>query len=230
MEYSFERCIESTHARGRLVDKFSNIVDLEGLGVKHRNLAKYVKAIAKVDEANYPETMGHTFIVNAPWIFTAMFNIIKYVCRVAVSRRAVAHRARACFLAPFAPRRGWLDPVTASKVFVLGSDYKETLLQHYSPEELPKEYGGTAEGEIIRVFSEEVQCCGLALGRWSFPGPNPCAHRRSSAPWTSTRRPSTWSAGRFAAAPRSRSAARQVRSARPSTTTSRRWTTTSSSA
>ena len=39
--------------------------------------------------------------------------------------------------------RGWLDPVTAQKIQILGSNYQETLLAEIAPEQLPVEYGGT---------------------------------------------------------------------------------------
>lgn len=55
------------------------------------------------------------FIINAPFIFSAIWRVV----------------------------RGWLDPVTAQKIQILGSNYQETLLAEIAPEQLPVEYGGT---------------------------------------------------------------------------------------
>lgn len=35
------------------------------------------KAISSVDQDNYPETMGATFVVNAPWIFSMVWKIVR---------------------------------------------------------------------------------------------------------------------------------------------------------
>lgn len=41
--------------------------------------------------------------------------------------------------------KGWIDPVTRSKIHVIKGDPSKTLLAAIAPEELPKEYGGTAD-------------------------------------------------------------------------------------
>ena len=41
--------------------------------------------------------------------------------------------------------KGWIDPVTRSKIHVIKGDPAKTLLAAIAPEELPKEYGGTAD-------------------------------------------------------------------------------------
>ena len=59
--------------------------------------------------------MGKFYIINAPWAFQFVWSVIK----------------------------PWLDEVTVSKIDILGSDYKETLLKQILPENLPEEFGGT---------------------------------------------------------------------------------------
>lgn len=129
------RCVRSAEEMGmklgKYVDKFSNIVDMEGLSLKHRKLMPFLKAVARVDEVGpvvlrgcicccdtplhpslshlwrlsyvyatdsgsvcvfvcvracwvneqkyYPECLGHTFIVNAPWVFTGLWSLFKLV-------------------------------------------------------------------------------------------------------------------------------------------------------
>lgn len=38
----------------------------------------------------------------------------------------------------------WIDPVTVSKIFILGSSYKKELLKQIPIENLPVKYGGTS--------------------------------------------------------------------------------------
>jgi hypothetical protein len=38
----------------------------------------------------------------------------------------------------------WLDPNTASKITVLGYDYKDALKERIPEDQIPLEYGGTA--------------------------------------------------------------------------------------
>jgi hypothetical protein len=128
MEFSFQRAAESSARLGRNVDQFVNICDLQGLSMSHRQALKYIKSIAKLDNAYYPEALGKTYVINAPWIFPTIWNLVK----------------------------GWIDPVTREKIHVLGSDYKELLLERFNPEDLPAEYGGKCQcaGGCIREFTE----------------------------------------------------------------------------
>jgi hypothetical protein len=41
----------------------------------------------------------------------------------------------------------FLDPVVKSKIFILGSNYRSTLLEHIDADSLPAEYGGTCQCE-----------------------------------------------------------------------------------
>lgn len=59
--------------------------------------------------------MGKFYIINAPYLFSAVWAIIK----------------------------PWLDEVTVSKIEILGSGYKEALLKQIPRENLPAEFGGT---------------------------------------------------------------------------------------
>ena len=61
------------------------------------------------------ESLGKTYIINAPWIFPALWKLIK----------------------------GALDPVTVDKIHVLGTNYQEVLRERFEPQDLPAEYGGT---------------------------------------------------------------------------------------
>ncbi len=59
--------------------------------------------------------MGNLTVINAPPTFTAIWNVVKT----------------------------WLSKETAAKVDILGSDYKEVLLDLIDAENLPSSLGGT---------------------------------------------------------------------------------------
>ena len=128
-EYSFARAEEKSKELGRNIDQFVNIVDLQGLTMSHRSCLKYMRTIAALDQQYYPESLGKTFVINAPWIFPALWKLVKVM----------------------------LDPVTADKVSVLGSDYRDVLRERFDPKDLPAEYGGECrcEGGCIPVFTEQ---------------------------------------------------------------------------
>ena len=63
--------------------------------------------------------MGHTFLINAPYIFMAAWAIIK----------------------------GFLDEKTRSKIKILGTSYMDTILEFVELDNLPKFLGGNCECE-----------------------------------------------------------------------------------
>ena len=71
-----------------------------------------VKFMIKCFEANYPESLGTVLVYKAPWVFNAVWSIV----------------------------RGWLDPVVAGKVnFVKNVDELEKFVPK---NQIPKELGG----------------------------------------------------------------------------------------
>ena len=104
--------------KGRLIETTVQIFDLTDGSVSKlasRNCLNLLKLGAKVAQDYYPETMGACYIVNAPMTFVALYAIIK----------------------------GFLDERTRSKVRIVGSNYRPTLLEVISPENLPDFLGGT---------------------------------------------------------------------------------------
>lgn len=74
---------------------------------------------AAIGQNRYPETMGKFYIINAPWAFSAVWTVIK----------------------------PWLDVETVKKVEILGSGYKDIIIQQIPLQNLPKEFGGACECE-----------------------------------------------------------------------------------
>jgi phosphatidylinositol/phosphatidylcholine transfer protein len=100
---------------GQPVETSCTILDLKGVGLlQFWKVQKYVGDAAEIGQLRYPECMGKFFIINAPFGFSTVWNIIK----------------------------GWLDPVTVAKISILGSDYESVLRAQIPPENLPSDIGG----------------------------------------------------------------------------------------
>ncbi|KAE8392194.1 CRAL-TRIO domain-containing protein [Aspergillus alliaceus] len=105
---------------GSLVETCCTIMDLKGVTLtKVPSVYSYVRQVSVVSQNYYPERLGKLYMINAPWGFSTVWNVVK----------------------------GWLDPVTVEKIHVLGSGYKTELLKQVPAENLPKEFGGTCECE-----------------------------------------------------------------------------------
>lgn len=113
-----ERFPACAAAVGHPVETSCTILDLYNVSLSNFYRVKdYVSAASSIGQDRYPETMGKFYIINAPWAFSAVWAVIK----------------------------PWLDEVTVSKIDILGSGYKDKLLLNISPENLPKEFGGTCQ-------------------------------------------------------------------------------------
>jgi len=89
-----------------------------GSFVYTRSTTRYLSpfwGVADVKQAYCPERLGRLYIVNAPWVFPFFWKLVQ----------------------------NCLDQNTASKIVVLGSNYKKELLQYIDADQLPVEYGGT---------------------------------------------------------------------------------------
>lgn len=105
---------------GSLLETCCTIMDLKGVTItKVPSVYAYVKQVSAVSQNYYPERLGRMYLINAPWGFSGIWNYVK----------------------------GWLDPVTAKKIQVLGSGYKAELLKQVPAENLPVQFGGTCECE-----------------------------------------------------------------------------------
>ena len=78
---------------------------------------EYCKHLFQMDEKYYPERLYRTYLINAPWYFTALYSLVS----------------------------PWIDPKTATKIVVLGSAYLESLREDVDDCHIPAEYGGSNE-------------------------------------------------------------------------------------
>ena len=105
-----EKCIKNKTGK-RLV-----ILDLIGLNASMLGGSGFglLKQMIDLDQRHYPESMYKTFIINAPWLLSTAFEIVK----------------------------PWLDPLTLTKIHILGEGYMETLREHIELDQLPRYLGG----------------------------------------------------------------------------------------
>ncbi|KAF6012437.1 cytosolic factor, phosphatidylinositol/phosphatidylcholine transfer protein [Brettanomyces bruxellensis] len=100
---------------GYLIETSCTILDLKGISLSSTyQVLSYVRAASNIGQNYYPERMGKFYLINAPFGFATAFRIFK----------------------PF------LDPVTISKIFILGWNYKSELLKQIPAENLPVKFGG----------------------------------------------------------------------------------------
>lgn len=109
----------SSRAKGECVNNIVSILDLSGLSMSLAGSSRaraFVKHMAALDSAVYPELLGKMLIINAPSIFSAAWSVIK----------------------------GFLDEHTVSKIAILGgpSSYMPELLKLVDKANIPTEYGG----------------------------------------------------------------------------------------
>lgn len=110
-----ERLPAASRAIGHPVETSCTILDLKGVGIgQFWSVKDYVAQASAIGQNYYPECMGKFYIINAPFMFSTVWSIIK----------------------------GWLDPVTQAKISICGSDYKGKLLANIPVENLPKDLGG----------------------------------------------------------------------------------------
>ncbi|KAI4882304.1 hypothetical protein NFI96_011117, partial [Prochilodus magdalenae] len=112
-----QKIYESQSKRlGKNVESMTTIYDCEGLAMKHfwkPGLDLYGELMTVVED-NYPEGLKRFFALNAPKLFSVIYNMLK----------------------PF------VSEETRNKVIVLGSNWQEVLRQYIDPDELPAIYGG----------------------------------------------------------------------------------------
>ena len=81
---------------------------------------RLLKYFSKLTAEYYPEILGTCFIINAPFVFTTIFAIVK----------------------------GWLDEKTRNKIKVYGTNYRDDLFTFCPPSSIPKSFGGSYELDL----------------------------------------------------------------------------------
>merc|ERR1712080_51597 len=103
---------------GYLVETSCTIMDLKGISISTASqVLSYVREASYIGQNYYPERMGKFYLINAPYGFSTAFKLFE----------------------PF------LDPVTVSKIHILGASYQKELLKQIPAENLPVKFGGKSQ-------------------------------------------------------------------------------------
>jgi len=104
--------------------------DFKGLNWAHRQRAAIVKYTAQLAKDHYPERVEKMIFINAPWMFPALFRLIKT----------------------------FMDPHTLSKIEFIQGNPTKRLLELIDADNLPEEYGGTCkcDGGCVPVVDRET--------------------------------------------------------------------------
>ena len=117
------------------------VMDMAGLAPGAlRGLAVF-RELIDIMQRNYPETVDHIFVINAPLLVHATYRVV----------------------------RPWLDPVTERKVRIFGArdaaGMRAGLLAAVHPAHLPRSYGGDCRCAFCsRVLAAEVAASEVRLG------------------------------------------------------------------
>ncbi len=120
LKYIFPAC---SLAAGEHVSQTLAIMDLKGLGLRHLSgdVKRILSVLTRIDQDNYPETLGKTLIINAPKVFRAIWSIVKPM----------------------------LDSRTQSKIEVCPGDFLPVLKEWVDEENIPSYLGGKSRGSLI---------------------------------------------------------------------------------
>lgn len=100
----------------KVITKIVVVFDLAGLSRFPDLFAlDYVRRVLVMDQAYYPERLETIYLINAPWYFAAIYSLIS----------------------------SFLDPVTAKKVQIIGTDFLPIISQQIDENQIPRELGGT---------------------------------------------------------------------------------------
>ena len=103
--------------KGVLVYKSIVIMDMSCLGMKHMSSSFFgpIKSILNIDQYYYPETMHKLYVINCPFVFRMMWNIVKPM----------------------------LHPLTVAKINICGYDFITQLRSIMDDDQIPKYLGGS---------------------------------------------------------------------------------------
>lgn len=115
LELLMRRAHDESIRRGKRIDTFTTIIDLDGLSLAHRQAIPILVACTQFDAKYYPERIGKLIVINAPWIAPYLYQLVQ----------------------------NFVDPVTKSRLHIVNGDPKQYLPTIIPKENLPVEYGGT---------------------------------------------------------------------------------------
>jgi hypothetical protein len=104
---------------GHFLETSCTVIDVANVKLSKTEILPYFTQSSEMSSDNYPERLGKLFVINSTMFQRGVWWVLSNL----------------------------LDPVTVSKIQVLGSDYKDTLLKHIPAENLPAMFGGSCQCE-----------------------------------------------------------------------------------
>eukprot|EP01006_Ploeotia_vitrea_P044868 TRINITY_DN66880_c5_g1_i1.p2 TRINITY_DN66880_c5_g1~~TRINITY_DN66880_c5_g1_i1.p2 ORF type:complete len:410 (-),score=252.58 TRINITY_DN66880_c5_g1_i1:104-1333(-) len=129
MERMCQMAADNTKKLGKPVHDVTVIMDLQGVGLGHRNVLWYARKATQMDTVYFPYRVGRVFVLNTPWMMPGLYEMVKV----------------------------FLPAYIKSNVHVLGADYKTQLLKYIDAEHLPEEYGGACKRNVPEYSVEEIK-------------------------------------------------------------------------
>ena len=110
----------------RNIHQTVNVFDIGGfsMAIWNRQSMTFLKKALQISLEHYPELLGKLFIINAPFIFTGVWAIVK----------------------------SWLDEKTRKKIVMVGKDYLKYMLEYVDEDQIPLYLGGTNQADFIDDF------------------------------------------------------------------------------
>ena len=116
-EVASRLCYEQSLKTRTIIETVTVVLDVKGLTLSSisSDFRAMMNGIIKMDQDMYPETLGKIVIINAPSVFPMIFGLLKPL----------------------------LDPITAAKINIKGTDHKALLDSSIGLGFLPENYCGT---------------------------------------------------------------------------------------
>lgn len=137
-----EKSLQAIGHRGRWVQ----VIDLKGVSLSQcmdRQHLAFIRLLASLDSAHYPERLSQVYIINAPSFFASTFRII----------------------------RAWLDPKTQDRIQLLAgpSQWQEPLGKIIDLSILPRCLGGESELFVEKLAGPTAtpSCSSRSVQSWS---------------------------------------------------------------
>ena len=113
-----DMCKRQSIKIGRIVETVTAVIDVKDMTLSQvtSEFLNIVKGIAKIDQQQYPETLGRFFIINTPSVFPFVWRGVQV----------------------------FLDPAVASKIEIFGCKealWKKRLIEYIGETNLPANYG-----------------------------------------------------------------------------------------
>lgn len=109
---------------GRRIDKVYTVLDLKGVALTKifdSKFKKFLGNITNISGSYYPELLKEMYIINAPLLFTGIWNLIKHT----------------------------IDPKTRSKIHIISGNGSKQLSKFMIPSKTPHFFGGQCQDPLF---------------------------------------------------------------------------------